>query len=183
MSFTKILVLGSGMVARPCVDYLARKPSNSITVGMVISYLHTCHELTPHTACRTLASAESFIAGLPRARAISLDVSVEEELETEIRSHDLVISLVPYVFHAKIGELAIKNGKHLVTTSYNSPSIQALHQAAKEAQVTILNEVGFDPGVDHLYAVKKIDEVHSKGGKVNSCHSDTKTSSSNLILF
>lgn len=95
-------------------------------------------------------------------------MSLEEELEPEIRSHDVVISLVPYVFHPKVAELAIKNGKHLVTTSYNNPSIQALEQAAKEAGVTILNEVGFDPGVDHLYAIKKIDEVHSKGGKVNS---------------
>lgn len=73
-----------------------------------------------------------------------------------------------------IGELAFKNGKHLVTTSYNNPSIQALEQAAKEAGVTILNEVGFDPGIDHLYAVKKIGEVHSKGGKVSSRHSGTR---------
>ena len=138
---------------------------------MLFLDIHICHALTPYVACRTLASAESFVAGLPRARAISLDVSLEEQLEPEIRSHDVVISLVPYVFHAKIGELAIKNGKHLVTTSPKPPSIQALEQAAKEAGVTILNEVGFDPGVDHLYAVKKIDEVHSKGGKVNSSHS------------
>lgn len=171
MSSTRILVLGSGMVAVSNTLSVIR----SITSPLVWSFLslHTCYALTPHIACRTLASAESFVAGLPRARAISLDVSLEEQLEPEIRSHDVVISLVPYVFHAKIGELAIKNGKHLVTTSYNSPSLRALEQAAREAGVTILNEVGFDPGVDHLYAVKKIDEVHSKGGKVNSRHSGT----------
>ena len=54
-----------------------------------------------------------------------------------------------------------------MTTSYVSPAIKELEVAAKEAGIVILNEVGVDPGVDHLYAVKKISEVHAKGGKVS----------------
>ena len=59
----------------------------------------------------------------------------------------------------------------MVTTSYVSEAIQDLDGAAKEAAVTVLNEVGVDPGVDHLYAIKKIDEVHSKSGKVEEFYS------------
>ena len=53
-----------------------------------------------------------------------------------------------------------------MTTSYVSPAIKELESAAREAGIVVLNEVGVDPGVDHLYAVKTIGEVHSKGGKV-----------------
>lgn len=61
---------------------------------------------------------------------------------------------------------AIKSKTHVVTTSYVSPAIKELDAAAKEAGIVVLNEVGVDPGVDHLYAIKKIDEIHAKGGKV-----------------
>ena len=64
-------------------------------------------------------------------------------------------------------KLAIKNKVNVVTTSYVSPAIRELETAAKEAGIVLLNEVGVDPGVDHLWAVKKIDEVHAKGGKVS----------------
>lgn len=46
--------------------------------------------------------------------------------------------------------------------------MQALDAAAKEAGITVLNEVGLDPGLDHCYAIKTIDEVHEKGGKVRT---------------
>ena len=84
-----------------------------------------------------------------------------------IAAHDLVVSLVPYVHHAKIIRLAVQGGTHVVTTSYISAAIGALDDAAAEAGITVLNEVGVDPGVDHLYAVKAIHEIHEKGGKVS----------------
>lgn len=61
---------------------------------------------------------------------------------------------------------AIKSKTNVVTTSYVSPGIRDLDAAAKEAGIVVLNEVGVDPGVDHLYAIKKINEIHDKGGKV-----------------
>jgi hypothetical protein len=63
-------------------------------------------------------------------------------------------------------EAAIKGKTHVVTTSYVSPAMRELDAAAREAGIVVLNEVGLDPGIDHLYAIKTIDEVHSKGGKV-----------------
>ncbi|KAJ7487818.1 saccharopine dehydrogenase [Mycena latifolia] len=145
----KILLLGSGFVAGPCAEYLARNPDNALTV-----------------ACRTLTSASAFCAGLPQSTAVALDVSDTTALEAAVAAHDLVISLVPYTYHAAVVQAAIKSKTHVVTTSYISPAMRALDAAAQAAGIVVLNEAGLDPGIDHLYAVKVIDEVHAKGGKV-----------------
>ena len=145
----KVLLLGSGFVARPCAEYIVRRPENSLTI-----------------ACRTLASAEALAADLPSTTAISLDVNNTEALEAAVAEHDLVISLIPYTYHAAVIKAAIKGKTHVVTTSYVSPAMRELDQAAKDAGIVVFNEIGLDPGIDHLYAVKTIDEVHAKGGKV-----------------
>ncbi|WAO87363.1 Hypothetical protein NCS54_00466900 [Fusarium falciforme] len=153
MSKKKILILGSGMVAKPCVDYLLRDEKNSLTV-----------------ACRTLSTAENLPEGRPRVKAIALDVK-SPDLDRHIAEHDVVISLVPFIYHANVIRSAIKAKTHVVTTSYVSPAMRELDGAAKEAGITVLNEVGIDPGVDHLYAIKTIGEVHDKGGKIKEFYS------------
>ncbi|KAI0047400.1 saccharopine dehydrogenase [Auriscalpium vulgare] len=145
----KILLLGSGFVARPCAEYVVRDPSNELTI-----------------ACRTLKSAEALGEGLPATTALSLDVNSTAELEREVAAHDLVISLIPYTYHAAVIKAAIKGKTHVVTTSYVSPAIRELEEEAKNAGIVVMNEIGLDPGIDHLYAVKTIDEVHAKGGKI-----------------
>jgi len=97
-----------------------------------------------------------------------LDVSDDKALEAEIGKNALVISLIPYTFHAAVIKAAINQKKHVVTTSYVSPAMMALDQEAKDAGITVFNEIGLDPGVDHLYAVKTISEVHKEGGKITS---------------
>lgn len=87
-------------------------------------------------------------------------------MEAAVASHDLVISLIPYTYHATVIKAAIKGKTHVVTTSYVSPAMRELDAAAQEAGIVVFNEIGLDPGIDHLYAVKTIDEVHAKGGKV-----------------
>ena len=98
--------------------------------------------LLRHVACRTLPTAQTLASSLPQTTAISLDVSNSADLEKAIRDHDLVISLVPYVYHAAVIKLAIKYKKNVVTTSYVSPAIRELEAAAKEAGTVLLNEVG-----------------------------------------
>ncbi|KAL9023368.1 MAG: hypothetical protein Q9196_007243, partial [Gyalolechia fulgens] len=115
--------------------------------------------------CRTLSTAQALAAGRPRTTAIALDVSSTVELESQIASHHLIVSLVPYVYHASIIKLAIKHKVNVVTTSYVSDAIKELDTPAREAGIVVLNEVGVDPGMDHLYAIKKIGEVHAQGGK------------------
>lgn len=103
---------------------------------------------------------------LPRTSAISLDVNNNTALEEEIAAYDVVISLIPYTYHAAVIKAAIKGKTHVVTTSYVSPAMRELDAEAKGAGIVVMNEIGLDPGIDHLYAVKIIDEVHEKGGKV-----------------
>jgi len=148
----KILLLGSGFVARPAAEYLARRPENHLTV-----------------ACRTLEKAQKLAEGLANSTAISLDVNATDVLEVAVADHDLVISLIPYTHHVAVIKAAIKGKTHVVTTSYVSPSMVELDEEAKKAGIVVMNEIGLDPGIDHLYAVKTIDGVHSKGGKVPPC--------------
>ncbi|RDX51164.1 Saccharopine dehydrogenase [Lentinus brumalis] len=108
-------------------------------------------------ACRTLSSAEALVSGLPNATATVLDVGSEDSekraaVEKAIAEHDLVVSLVPYAYHPNVIKAAIK-GK------------------TNKAGIVVMNEIGLDPGVDHLYAVKVVDEVHAKGGKVKEFYS------------
>ena len=117
-------------------------------------------------ACRTLGSAKKLCEGLKHATAISLDVDDSVALEQEISKNNLVISLIPYTFHAKVIKAAISQKVDVVTTSYVSDAMMALDKEAKEAGITVFNEIGLDPGIDHLYAVKTISEVHKEGGKV-----------------
>ncbi|EGN97653.1 hypothetical protein SERLA73DRAFT_92863 [Serpula lacrymans var. lacrymans S7.3] len=145
----KVLLLGSGFVARPCAEYIVRDPSNELTI-----------------ACRTLASAEALAGGLPNSKAIALDVNSTADLDAQVAAHDLVISLIPYTYHTAVIKSAIKGKTQVVTTSYVSPAMRELDEEAKRAGIVVLNEIGLDPGIDHLYAVKTIDEVHAKGGKI-----------------
>jgi hypothetical protein len=121
----------------------------------------------PSTACRTLNSAQALTDGIPDAKYISLDVNNTSDLEAQVAAHDLVISLIPYTYHSTVIKAAIKAKVHVVTTSYVSPAMLELDEEAKKAGIVVMNEIGLDPGIDHLYAVKTIDEVHAKGGKVS----------------
>ncbi|ODV94206.1 hypothetical protein PACTADRAFT_60265 [Pachysolen tannophilus NRRL Y-2460] len=145
----KVLLLGSGFVAKPTVDILSNTPGVEVTV-----------------ACRTLSTAQSLAGSV--AKAISVDVSSEASLDAAVSQHDIVISLIPYIHHATVVKSAIKFKKHVVTTSYINPQLRELEPKIKEAGIIVMNEIGLDPGIDHLYAVKTIDEVHKAGGKIKS---------------
>ncbi|KAI7902872.1 saccharopine dehydrogenase [Cokeromyces recurvatus] len=145
----KILLLGSGFVAAPCVDYLVRRPENKVTI-----------------ASRRLANAQALSNQFPGTVAVSCDINDEEAIEKLVSEHDIAISLIPYIHHAKVIKAAVKHKKHVVTTSYISPAMLEYDQAAKDAGITVMNEIGLDPGIDHLYAIKTIEEVHNEGGKL-----------------
>lgn len=97
---------------------------------------------------------------------MALDVTSPAALTAALATHRLVVSLIPYIHHAAVIRAAITTGTHVVTTSYVNPEMKALDTEVKAKGIIVLNEVGLDPGIDHLYAVKTIGEVHDKGGKV-----------------
>ncbi|MBS3742158.1 MAG: saccharopine dehydrogenase NADP-binding domain-containing protein [Candidatus Cloacimonetes bacterium] len=150
----KVLILGAGLVSKPHVEYLLDQPNFLVTV-----------------ASRTVSKAEKLVKGHPRGKAISLNVKDDEKLSQLISEHDLAVSLLPYVFHPKVAKECIKHEKHMVTTSYVSDEMKALDKEAKEAGVMLLNEIGVDPGIDHMSAMKIIDMVKDKGGKIKSFRS------------
>ncbi|MFH1279852.1 MAG: saccharopine dehydrogenase C-terminal domain-containing protein [Candidatus Eisenbacteria bacterium] len=100
--------------------------------------------------------------------AKKLDLADPGALERLIPDSDLVISLVPYTFHVQVAELCIKYEKIFVSTSYVSPAMKALDGKAKAAGLMVLNEIGLDPGIDHMSAMRVFTDVRGRGGKIKS---------------
>jgi len=149
----KILILGAGMVAKPMIDYLL-KNQFQLTI-----------------ASRTIEKAEKLIAGRENGTAVSWTADELEKLDELIAKHDLAVSLLPYKYHVEVAKLCIKNKKNMVTTSYVSDEMKELNGEAKKAGILILNEIGVDPGFDHMTAMRIIDKVHDQGGKIKEFYS------------
>lgn len=147
----KVLVLGAGLVCRPLVRYLLDQPDFSVTV-----------------ASRTVSKAEALVAGHPKGTALQLLANETAKLEKLVGSHDLAISLLPAPLHPVVAEMCVAHRKHMVTTSYVSPKMRTLDEAARAAGIILLNEIGVDPGIDHMSAMRIIHDVQKRGGKVVS---------------
>eukprot|EP00033_Pygsuia_biforma_P001114 GCRY01001270.1.p1 GENE.GCRY01001270.1~~GCRY01001270.1.p1 ORF type:complete len:460 (+),score=92.85 GCRY01001270.1:87-1466(+) len=149
----KFLLLGSGFVTPGFVDFiLTKRPESTITI-----------------ASNVLPEAEKLKSNSvdpSRCSVVTLDVFDADKLGKLVSEHDLAISLVPAPFHPEVAKQCIKFKKNMVTASYVSPAMAELDEAAKAAGVTILNEIGLDPGLDHISAVKVIKEAHDRGQKV-----------------
>jgi saccharopine dehydrogenase (NADP+, L-glutamate forming) len=151
----RVLVLGAGLVAGPLVQYLLDQPGYRVTV-----------------ASRTLRKAEALVKGHPQGRTLAFDVTKDRaSLGDLVAESDLAISLLPYIYHVQVAEQCIHHRCHLVTTSYVSDGMRALDSAAREAGVILLNEIGLDPGIDHMSAMRVIDQAHDAGGEVKSFRS------------
>jgi saccharopine dehydrogenase-like NADP-dependent oxidoreductase len=147
----KILILGAGLVTRPHVHYLLEVPDFEVTV-----------------ASRTVSKARALVDGHSRGKAVALDVNDEAALEALISRSDLAVSMLPYVYHPKVAALCVKHKKHMVTTSYVKQAMSDLDGPARQAGVILLNEIGVDPGIDHMSAMKVIHGVERRGGKIAS---------------
>jgi saccharopine dehydrogenase-like NADP-dependent oxidoreductase len=149
----KVLILGAGMVVKPIVTYLLDK-----------DYFVT-------VATRTRSKAEDMIQGHKNGEAVAWTVDDLVKFDEMVSSHDLVVSLLPWTYHIMVAEHCIKHKKNMVTTSYVKPEMKALDQKAKDAGIIILNELGLDPGIDHMGAMRIIDHVHGKGGEIEEFYS------------
>jgi len=149
----KVLILGAGMVVKPIVTYLLEK-----------KYIVT-------VASRTKSKAEEMIKGHPNGKAIEWTVENQDILDKMISEHDLTVSLLPWAHHINVAKLCIKNKKNMVTTSYVKPEMKALDNDCKNAGIIILNELGLDPGIDHMSAMRIIDHIHNNDGKIEEFYS------------
>lgn len=149
-----VLVLGAGLVTKPLVRYLLDQPEIELLV-----------------ASRTVSKADALVDGHPKGKTLALNVNDKEQLEVVVKIADVAISLLPYAYHVTVAEFCLKHNTHLVTTSYVSPEMKSLNDEAKEKGLLLLNEIGLDPGIDHMSAMKIIHEVEAKGGKIKSFES------------
>lgn len=148
----KVVVLGAGYVSAPVVEYLHRDQN----VGIVV-----CSQLKDE--------ADALANKYPGVEPIFLNVLERPDtLLDVVRSADVVVSLLPYSLHHVIAKTCIETKTHLVTASYMNDDVKALHNEAEAAGVTILNEVGLDPGIDHLLALECFEGVRQGGGKIES---------------
>lgn len=119
-------------------------------------------------ASRTVSKAVALVNGHPGGVALPLLMDDEDEVKRLIEEADLTISLVPPPFHPTVARMCLDLGKNLITTSYIGPPMLALDAEAREKGLLLLNEIGLDPGIDHMSAMKNIHEVEEAGGKVLS---------------
>ena len=148
----KILVIGAGRSTYSLIKYLKQhsdKESWKITI-----------------ADFNLEWAEEKAGDHPNASAVKLDVNNDDERQALVKHADLVISMLPASMHVSVAKDCIAFKKNMVTASYISPEMEALDEEAKEAGVIMINEIGVDPGIDHLSAMKVLDEIRDKGGKM-----------------
>lgn len=166
-----VLILGAGRVCQPAAEFLASIGSVSSHHWFKMLMTTDSEELNDVkviVASLYLKDAEETIHGIPNATAIQLDAMDYKSLCKYVVQVEVVISLLPASFHAFIANACIELKKHLVTASYVDESMSKLDDKAKSAGVTILGEMGLDPGIDHMMAMKMIDQAHIRKGKIKS---------------
>lgn len=126
------------------------------------------HNMEITVADADIDTATQKVAGFENGRAIAVHDLTNHALDKLIREQDLVISLLPASLHPQVARACLRNHKHLVTASYVSPEMQALHDEAALAGLTFLNEMGLDPGIDHMSAMETLHRIHAEGGKMIS---------------
>jgi len=148
----KILLIGAGRSASSLIKYLLE---NSVEQNWYLTVADLSLEL-----------AQSKISGHENANAIEFDINNAEQRVAEISNSDIVISMLPASMHVQVAKDCIDLKKSMVTASYVSDEMKALNEDAKAAGVVVMNEIGVDPGVDHLSAMNMLDEIRDAGGKM-----------------
>ncbi|WDP87017.1 MAG: saccharopine dehydrogenase NADP-binding domain-containing protein [Desulfobacter sp.] len=148
-----ILILGAGLVSRPGIIFLLE---NKFKVTV---------------ASRTLEKAQKMVQGFENGTAAQILVDDTRALDALVKQHDIIVSLLPWTHHILVARSCLANNKHMVTTSYVSQEMKNLSDQAKAKNLLFLNEIGVDPGIDHMSAMKIIDEVHAENGKIRHFYS------------
>lgn len=148
----KILLLGAGRSASTLIKYLAE---NAQKYKWQIS-----------VADMQKALVQEKIKPYSHLNAFAFDIQNTQEAEKLIAANDVVISLLPPALHVSVARICLKKRKHLLTASYVSAEMFSLHQEAQEKDLIFLNEIGLDPGIDHLSAMQILDNIRAKKGKI-----------------
>ena len=154
-----ILLIGAGRSSAFLIQYMLHHSSEQ---NWTLTVADVSEELA-------LQKINGHINGL----AISFDVNNELQRTNEISKADIVISMLPAHMHLPVALDCVSLKKNLVTASYATKEMLELDVEAKKNGVLILNECGLDPGLDHMSAMKIIEDVQSAGGEITSFKSYT----------
>ncbi|XP_065498878.1 alpha-aminoadipic semialdehyde synthase, mitochondrial isoform X1 [Caloenas nicobarica] len=148
----RVLLLGSGYVSGPVLEYLTRDSNVDITIASVMK-----------------EQLEQLTNKYSNVTSVHMDVlKHEEELSSLVKKHDLVISLLPYSAHPLVAKKCIDSKVNLVTASYLTPAMKQLQESIESAGITVISEMGLDPGLDHMLAMECIDKAKEVGATVVS---------------
>ncbi|MCB0802501.1 MAG: saccharopine dehydrogenase NADP-binding domain-containing protein [Flavobacteriales bacterium] len=148
----EILLIGAGRSTYSLIKYLSK---NAVQ-----------HDWKITIADRIITDLKSRFDADSRIEIIEFDVNNQNQRETCIKKSNIVISMLPAHMHIGVAKDCIRFKKHMVTASYISDEMKALFDDAVDAGITIINEIGVDPGIDHLSAMKVIDEIRDAGGEI-----------------
>ncbi len=148
----KILVIGSGKSSSYLIKYFLDKSESEnlhITIGDI-----------------NIDGARNLIGDHRNAKAIILDIFDQSSRSEAIKNADIVVSMLPTRFHIEVAKACITHNKHMVTASYVSPEMQALDGEARTKGLVFMNEIGVDPGIDHMSAMQVLNSIREKGGEI-----------------
>lgn len=148
----KILVIGAGKSTAVLIKYFQDK---SITENLYI----TIGDIS-------IENAKNLANGHQNTKAILLDVFDETSRQDAIQNADIVVSMLPARFHIEVAKDCLKYNKCMVTASYVSKEMQELDAEVRKKGLIFMNEIGVDPGIDHMSAMQVIDRIRNKGGKI-----------------
>ncbi|MCK5571387.1 MAG: saccharopine dehydrogenase NADP-binding domain-containing protein, partial [Bacteroidetes bacterium] len=149
-----IVVLGAGQSTPFLISYLLRQAEENdwfVTVGDLSGEL-----------------AERSVAGNPRGQGIALDINDAPTRTALISRAQVVINMLARPFQYLVALECLNNDTHMLTASYEAPRIRALDADAHRKNLLILNEMGLDPGIDHMRAMQLIESVRSRRGIITS---------------
>ena len=149
-----ILVLGAGQSSPYLIKYLLDSASEN-------SWFVTVADMN----CEL---ASSRINGNPNGNAVEFDVNDEKLRNTLIKISDIVINFLAPPFQYLIALDCLQHSKHMISASYENPRVAELHRDAMRKGILILNEMGLDPGIDHMSAIRIINKIRERNGEIHS---------------
>ncbi len=149
-----ILLFGAGLSASSLIRYL----------------LNNCEKYNWHLTVvdRNLELLQKKLQNNPRSTALCFNATEKEARFPHMQKADLIISMLPARFHVDIAKDCLELKKNLITPSYISAELKQMHESVKDAGILFMNEIGVDPGIDHMSAMRIIDEIHEKQGEITS---------------
>jgi saccharopine dehydrogenase-like NADP-dependent oxidoreductase len=151
----RVLLFGSGLVSKPVLIYFAQFDGYKVTV-----------------VSNDKSSGEDLVKDFKgKAECIVAKIEDRDVCLKLVKEHDIALSLLPAPLHPIVAEYCLEAGKHMVTTSYLNPTIEKRNPEVVKKNLIFLNEVGLDPGIDHIVTLKMIDDIRQKGGKVRALYS------------